>query len=240
MTRFFVDLPLHLGAPLDLPETTFRHAIQVLRLREGDGLVLFNGDGHDYSARLVTVGKRGAQVEPVECVAAANESNLKLSLVQGVSKGERMDWAIQKAVELGVTRIAPVITERCNVKLDAQRWSRKLDHWRGVIISACEQSGRARLPELDDVMPLRDWLSRPRQELALVLDPGSERTLRDRSGQAAAAELLIGPEGGLSDQEVALAAQAGFDRLKLGPRVLRTETAALTAIAVLQARFGDL
>ena len=151
-----------------------------------------------------------------------------------------MDWAIQKAVELGVARIAPVITERCNVKLDAERWDRKLDHWRGVVISACEQSGRARVPELDGVMPLRDWLSRPRRPLALVLDPIAERTLDSFVGEPPAAELLIGPEGGLSDQEVALAAQAGFDRLKLGPRVLRTETAALTAIAVLQARFGDL
>ncbi|MCH9827961.1 MAG: 16S rRNA (uracil(1498)-N(3))-methyltransferase [Gammaproteobacteria bacterium] len=240
MTRFFADIPLASGVRVDLPASAFRHAVQVLRLREADPLTLFNGDGQDYLARLSNVTKRAAQAEILESIPRNNESKLSLTLVQGVSKGERMDWAIQKAVELGVARIAPVITERCNVKLDAERWDRKLDHWRGVVISACEQSGRARVPELDGVMPLRDWLSRPRRPLALVLDPIAERTLDSFVGEPPAAELLIGPEGGLSDQEVALAAQAGFDRLKLGPRVLRTETAALTAIAVLQARFGDL
>ncbi|MDT0498037.1 16S rRNA (uracil(1498)-N(3))-methyltransferase [Algiphilus sp. W345] len=240
MTRFFADIPLASGVRVDLPAPAFRHAVQVLRLREADPLTLFNGDGQDYLARLGKVTKRAAQAEILESIPRSNESRLSLTLVQGVSKGERMDWAIQKAVELGVARIAPVITERCNVKLDAERWDRKLDHWRGVVISACEQSGRARLPELDGVMPLRDWLSRPRRPLALVLDPTAERTLDSFVGEPPSAELLIGPEGGLSDKEVALAAQAGFDRLKLGPRVLRTETAALTAIAVLQARFGDL
>lgn len=240
MTRFFADIPLASGVRVDLPASAFRHAVQVLRLREADPLTLFNGDGQDYLARLSNVTKRAAQAEILESIPRSNESKLSLTLVQGVSKGERMDWAIQKAVELGVARIAPVITERCNVKLDAERWDRKLDHWRGVVISACEQSGRARVPELDGVMPLRDWLNRPRRPLALVLDPTAERTLDSFVGEPPSAELLIGPEGGLSDQEVALAAQAGFDRLKLGPRVLRTETAALTAIAVLQARFGDL
>lgn len=239
MTRFFADIPLASGVCVDLPDSAFRHAVQVLRLREADPLTLFNGDGQDYLARLSNVTKRAAQAEILESIPCSNESKLGLTLVQGVSKGERMDWAIQKAVELGVGRIAPVITERCNVKLDAERWDKKLDHWRGVIISACEQSGRARIPGLDGVMPLRDWLSRPRQALALVLDPGAERTLRDRSGPPTSAELLIGPEGGLSDNEVMLAGQAGFDRLRLGPRVLRTETAALAAIAVLQARYGD-
>ena len=170
------------------------------------------------------------------------ESRLDVTLAQCVSKGDRMDYTIQKAVELGVSRIAPLLSERSVVKLDAERWDKKLEHWQGVIASACEQSGRVRLPTLLPVQKLGAWLAEPTTEstmLKLTLAPTASAALRDLPSPAAAC-LLIGPEGGLSDGEIAHSAQAGFVGLRLGPRVLRTETAGVAALAAMQALWGDL
>lgn len=240
MTRLFVDQPLASGHRLNLPEPAFRHAVQVLRLREGETLQLFNGDGHDYDAVLTRVAKREAEVAIGERRAVDRESALRITLAQGISKGERMDWAIQKAVELGAGAIAPIITERCNVKLDAERWEKKREHWRGVIIAACEQSGRAVLPALAPICTLDAWLAQDFDGLGLTLDPRSERGLGSLPRPQGELRLLIGPEGGLSEAEIDHATRAGYLGLRLGPRVLRTETAAIAAIAALQTRFGDL
>lgn len=238
MTRVYVPGPLVAGRALALPPAAARHVAQVLRLSAGAAVVLFDGTGGEYDAVLDAVERRMVHVRVVAHRAVERESRLALTLAQCVSKGERMDYAIQKAVELGVTRILPVLSARSVVKLDAVRWERKLDHWRGIIIAACEQCGRNRVPELAPAVPLPGWLASG-DGLRLVLAP----TARDGVGAltpAPAVSLLVGPEGGLSEEEIALARQHGCTPVRLGPRVLRTETAGVAALAVLQAVWGDL
>jgi 16S rRNA m(3)U-1498 methyltransferase (EC 2.1.1.-) len=243
MTRVHVDQPLESGQELALPPEAAHHLARVLRVAPGAGVVLFNGRGGEFAATVIAVGKRelrvrlAAEHDPVE-----RESPLDLTLMQCVSKGERMDLTIQKAVELGVRRFVPLRSERSVVRLDADRWAKKGEHWRGVIVAACEQCGRNRLPELapvddlDRVLAARDDVA---PALRLVLAPTAQPTL-SRIDRAAAVHLLVGPEGGLSPQELARAVAAGWQPLQLGPRVLRTETAGPAALAVLQARWGDL
>ncbi|MCZ8129798.1 MAG: 16S rRNA (uracil(1498)-N(3))-methyltransferase [Steroidobacteraceae bacterium] len=245
LTRVHVPLPLADGATLALPERAATHLVRVLRLRAGDRLAVFDGAGREHDATLAQV--RGDRVDVVLGAprAAAAESPLAITLVQGISRGERMDYAIQKATELGVRRIVPVFAERSVVRLDASQAERKLEHWRGVATSACEQCGRARLPEL---LPPRRYLeylaeARPPAEAShvrLVLAPEGTHAARDLPERLDAAELLVGPEGGLTTEEESLALARGFVGLRLGPRILRTETAAAAAIAVLQALRGDL
>lgn len=239
MTRIFLDQALHNGAEIELPDGPARHVAQVLRMRVGDTLTVFNGQGGEFRAELLDVAKRRVSIrlgthQPVE-----RESPLAVHLAQCVSKGDRMDWAIQKAVELGVTRITPVVSERSVVKLSDERWQKKLEHWRGVVIAACEQSGRTRLPELLDACTLSDYLGQETAGCRWVLAPGSDARL-PQAGVAGAVALLIGPEGGLSERDLHLADLAGFHRLSLGPRILRTETAAAAALTAVQLRFGDL
>jgi 16S rRNA (uracil1498-N3)-methyltransferase len=222
-----------------LPESVFRHAIQVLRLREGDVIQVFDGEGKEYEARLTHVEKRQARAECVSALAVNAESNLPVTLLQGISRGERMDFAIQKAVELGVNRIIPVVTERCNVQLKDKRQDKKWAHWQGVLISACEQSGRAMLPTLDNPMTLSEGLAQASSDLKLVLDPLSKTSFSELS-MPDAVSLLIGPEGGLSEDEIQQAIKAGYTAIQFGPRILRTETAALAALAIVQATWGDL
>jgi 16S rRNA (uracil1498-N3)-methyltransferase len=239
--RHYVELPLHEGASFELPEVAVAHLVRVLRLGAGDRVRLFNGDGHDYEAELLQAGKRGAQARVLARVdAPATESPLAITLAQGIARGEKMDWVLQKATELGVARIAPVQTERTEVKLDPERADKRGAHWRGVIASACEQSGRARVPELLAPRALSDFLAAERSVRRLVLDPGADCTLA--SLQPAPGDslcLLVGPEGGLSERDLAAARAAGFAGLRLGPRILRTETAALAAISGLHALYGD-
>lgn len=239
-SRVYLDAPLETGASLELPEGAFRHLIQVLRMQAGERLVVFNGQGSEYEAVLETVAKRAASLRVGAFRPVKRESPLHLSLIQGISKGERMDYSIQKAVELGVTRIVPVITERCNVSLDRERQDKKLDHWRGVMISACEQSGRCELPQLLPVIKLADWLASEPTGLRLMLDPSAADTLAGLDVAAQPISLIIGPEGGLSPAELRLGAQHGARGARLGPRILRTETAGVVAISILQSRFGDL
>jgi 16S rRNA (uracil1498-N3)-methyltransferase len=212
-----------------------------LRLVAGDELLLFDGCGKEVTASIAEI--RGGTVHVIAAapVAVNRESPLRLTLVQGVSRGERMDLVMQKATELGVTRLVPVMTERSVVKLDATQAAKRLQHWQGVVAAACEQSGRAWLPEVLPPQPLLKWLTQPaaEEESRFLLHPGSTTRARDLP-TLRSATLLIGPEGGLSPQERDAALRSGFQDLSLGPRILRTETAALAALAALQAIAGDL
>jgi 16S rRNA (uracil1498-N3)-methyltransferase len=240
VTRLYVDADLAPGQSLALPEDAFRHWVQVLRARVGDSVVLFNGRGDEYRATLKELNRRDATVAIESHLQADRESALQLMLAQAVSKGDRMDYTLQKAVELGVSVIQPLISERSVVKLDAERWASKLEHWQGVVIAACEQSGRTRLPRLLPVLKLQAWLDRPLDiGIKLTLAPSAQAALRDLPRQTSAC-LLVGPEGGLSDAEIAQSQASGFQSLRLGPRVLRTETAGVAALAGMQALWGDL
>jgi 16S rRNA (uracil1498-N3)-methyltransferase len=242
LTRCHVGLPLRPGAEVVLPEHAANHLSRVLRLREGDPCVLFNGDGNDYPARLVAIGKREVRAEVVSMQAVENESPLSIVLLQGIARGEKMDLILQKATELGVVAIVPVSGERTEVRLDAERAEKRLGHWRSVVASACEQSGRARVPELSAPAAL-DVAARALagDGLRLVRDPQGEHRLDSLAAPPAnTAWIAIGPEGGWSPRDRDALRAAGFTGLRLGPRVLRTETAGLAAIAALQARFGDL
>ena len=227
LTRCHVALPLHMGGETVLPEHAAAHLSRVLRLRPGDACVLFNGDGHDYAAQLLAVGKRELRVRILERSAVDNESPLAIVLVQGIARGEKMDLVLQKATELGVAAIVPVAAERSEVRLDAERAEKRLAHWRSVVESACGQCGRARVPEVS--APARLDQADGEHGLAQLQRPASAR-----------AWIAIGPEGGWSPADRSILHAAGFSGLRLGPRVLRTETAGLAAIAALQSRFGDL
>jgi len=240
LTRCYLDQPLDVGATVILPESAVQHLIRVLRLREGDACVLFNGDGHDHDARIVAVGKREARAEITARRRIDNESPLRITLLQGIARGEKMDWIVQKATELGVARILPVASERSDVRLDATRADRRHAHWREIVISACEQSGRAVLPELLPAQPLAS-AARRCDGTGFILDPASGAALTAVApALPAACTLAIGPEGGWSPRDLAQLREAGLNGLRLGPRVLRTETAGIAAIAVLQALAGDL
>ena len=240
VSRVFVDHGLATGEPLTLDRETSHYLATVLRLRHGDVVHVFNGRDGEFSAELTAVSKSGVALLPGEQLAAATPPVLDIHLALGLSRGERMDFAVQKATELGVSAITPLYTEFGEVRFkQAARLENKLRHWRRVAISACEQSGRLVLPDIQPPQALNEWLQQPRPGLRLLLDPGGETAL----GSHAAAEqvtLLIGPEGGFSPQELAKATDVGYERVRLGPRVLRTETAPVAALAILQFRYGDL
>ncbi|MBE1287707.1 MAG: 16S rRNA (uracil(1498)-N(3))-methyltransferase [Alteromonadaceae bacterium] len=240
ISRFFVPDTLSVDSTCQLPAETAHYIHNVLRLREGEPVVLFNGDGNEYAGELVVVQKRSAEVLVNAKLALSCESPLSLHLGQGIAKGDRMDFVLQKATELGVTDITPIITERCNVKLNTERWEKKSQQWLKIIASACEQSGRNQLPTLHPPITLAQWLKQPTQQVRLLLHPDAEQALPALPIRSQGARILIGPEGGLSDAEIYQAGEAGFTHIKMGPRVLRTETAALTVLSVLQAQFGDL
>ena len=245
--RIYIDQNLRPGAEVLLPEQAGEHVARVLRLEHGHPLILFNGDGHEYDANLAALAKRAVTAEISAVREVDRESPLKLTLAQGIARGEKMDWILQKATELGIARIAPVVTERTEVKLDEERAERRLAHWRSVVAGACEQCGRTRLPEIAAPLRLDRWLGAlgDGAALRLALLPEGDFTLRhflqvDMDTSRHGALLCVGPEGGFSDNDVALLTQAGFRGLCLGPRILRTETAGLAAIAALQAIAGDL
>lgn len=239
ITRFYCP-ELNLEDELfRLPDTVHRHAVQVLRLKEGDTVRLFNGQGLEVEASIAELSKRESSVRLGRKIEEENESQLSITLVQGVSRGERMDYAVQKAVELGVNRIIPIQTLRCNVQLSGGRDQKRLAHWHGVMISACEQSGRGVLPELTQIMELDEVLNDNKARCKLVLDPLASVGFLSLEKQDDVA-LLIGPEGGLSADEIKQANDAGFQSVRFGPRVLRTETAAIAALAVVQTMWGDL
>lgn len=242
LTRCHVELPLQPGSTITLPEHAANHLVRVLRLREGESCVLFNGDGHDYAARLASVTKREVSAEVLSATAVDNESPLRIVLLQGIARGEKMDLILQKATELGVAAIVPVNGERTEVRLDAERAQKRLAHWRSVVESACGQSGRARVPEVQPPASLEAAAAAlPGDALRLLLDPQGEHRLASMQLlDTNTVVVAIGPEGGWSPRDRQVLQAAAFSGLRLGPRVLRTETAGLAAIAALQARFGDL
>lgn len=238
--RVFTDQPLQTGATVTLEEAPSRHLAKVLRMTPGRELTLFNGEGGEFAATLAEMGKKSVSATLGEFSPEDRESALDLELAIGLSRGDRMDWVIQKATELGATRITPLFTERTEVKLKGDRLNKKWDHWRQVMISACEQCQRNRLPVLAQPQSLTDWLAATR-------DSGARRFVlhhRDSKGLPAQEaltqlSLLVGPEGGLSEEEIEQARAAGCEPLTLGPRVMRTETAPIAAIGIAQYLWGD-
>ncbi len=246
MPRFHCDLALAPGHLVALPDAVARHAIGVLRLRAGAAVVLFNGDGAEYHGVLENCGGKGATVRLDSRHEPARESPLQVHLAQGISTGERMDYTLQKAVELGVSAIQPLTMRRTVVRLSADKAIRRRTHWHGVVNSACEQCGRNVLPPVAEIREFVDWqrgIAHETETLKLLLDPEGELGLRDlpppTSFSTSPILLLAGPEGGFDPAERKLARAAGFLGLRLGPRVLRTETAALAALAAMQAVWGD-
>lgn len=230
------------GGELVLDGDRARYLGRVLRLAVGDEVTVFNGTGGEWSASIEAMTKSTVTLRVGEHSDPQTESSLKVHLVQGISRGERMDFVIQKATELGVKRITPVLTEYGVVKLDAARAAKRRDHWEGVAASACEQSGRTRLPLIDVPVALKDWFgSKPAEvDAQIILAPGETTPLAEVSVPETKVCVLIGPEGGFSQTEYEDAALAGFKSISLGPRVLRTETAAVAALAIMQSLWGDL
>ena len=235
--RFWIDTPLSPGADVELPEAAVRH-VAALRLREGDAVVLFDGTGGEHDASLLRIVRGRCTARISERRDVERESPLAITLALGISAGDRMDYALQKATELGVTRILPLSTERSVVRLAPGRAERRLAHWRGVAVAACEQCGRNRLPRIEPVTELDALLAEPREDLKLMLAPEGAARLATMS-RSEAIFVLVGPEGGLCARERQAALSAGFVAVQFGPRTLRTETAPVAAIAALQALWGD-
>ncbi|TLZ29292.1 MAG: 16S rRNA (uracil(1498)-N(3))-methyltransferase [Gammaproteobacteria bacterium] len=240
LTRVYLDAPLEAGGRVALTGSAARHLTRVLRLRPGQALTLFNGGGGEYAATIEAVHGEKVAVAVGEAQAIERESPLSLTLAQGVSRGERMDFVVQKATELGASSIVPLLTERSVVRLSAPQAARKLEHWRAIAVSACEQSGRNRLPKVLSPLPLADFLRQSGSGPRLLLSPTGSTRIQDVPTPVSSVTVLIGPEGGLADAEQSAALAAGFTAVRLGPRILRTETAAIAALTVLQREFGDL
>jgi 16S rRNA (uracil1498-N3)-methyltransferase len=238
--RFFVPLPLGPGMRFSLPPGPARHGARSLRLKVGDGITLFNGQGGECLARIDRMVQDELFVTVIGCGGMERESNLDIRLAQGISTGERMDYTLQKSVELGVAAIQPLALRRSVVKLTAERAQRRVNHWQGVVISACEQCGRNRIPEVAVPLDVPHWLATQPEGQRVFLSAEAETTLNDLPVPAGPIWLLAGPEGGFDPDEARLAQDNGFLPLRLGPRILRTETAAIVAIAAMQARWGDL
>lgn len=239
--RFYTPENLRISATVKLSDNAATHATRVMRLNVGDALTLFNGDGFDYYCELISVKKSEVLAQVKDSAKVKRESNLSITLLQGISAGDRMDIALQKAVELGVTKIIPIKTERSVVKLSQERAEKRLEHWQNVVISACEQSGRAVIPQVEAPTTLPLWLAsnQANDSTRITLDPTAALRLKELKKPDGNIELLIGAEGGLSNEELNLAAQHGFISVQLGKRILRTETAPLAAIAAMQTLWGD-
>jgi 16S rRNA (uracil1498-N3)-methyltransferase len=239
--RFFTDSPLALNADIQLSENAAAHATRALRLNVGDNAIIFNGDGFDYECTLTSVKKNTVTATITDAKKINSESPLNITLLQGISSGDRMDFTIQKAVELGVKKIQPINSQRSVVKLTSDRAEKRIEHWQNVAISACEQSGRAFVPKVLPPLSLESWLRQNpySNTTRILLNPIGAKRLTEIEKPAATIELLIGAEGGLSQAETNLASAQYFQSIILGPRILRTETAALTAISVMQSLWGD-
>ena len=241
ITRIFQPIALQIGSHIRLDESASHHVARVLRADLNDPLTIFNGQGGEYLGNITEISKKNVDVLITDFNPREAESPLALYLAQGISRGEKMDYTIQKAVELGVKKIIPLFTEHCNVKLDEDRREKRLQHWQSIIISACEQCGRNRIPEIVKPDTLENSLPALQADYCFVLAPHAEQKLSQfRIKKNQRVILLIGPEGGLSEQEIQQAKQFNFQPLALGPRVLRTETAAIAAITALQSHFGDM
>ena len=238
ISRLYVNTPLCEGENLRLEEESAHYLRTVLRLKKGFQLTVFNGDGHEYAAQVEVASREGVWLAIGAGCLRDTESPLFTHLGLGISRGERMDFALQKAVELGVSRITPLLTEHCVVRLDEDKKGHRLRHWQRIIRSACEQSGRNQLPTLDEPLALEDWLEQP-SGLRLFLDPQGTASLDCLTSSEGRVTLLSGPEGGFAERERDRARHAGFTPIHLGPRILRTETAVLAALAAVQTLWGD-
>jgi len=241
--RLYYPSTLSLGEPLTLNKDASHYICRVLRLKEGAQIVLFSGEGGEYSATIQDLQKTSTSVIINEFSNPQTDNQLPIHLIQGISRGERMQYVIQKAVELGASSLQPVFTEYCEVKLDKSRAEKRQEHWQSLANSACEQCGRTRLMHIHPPQKLNTWFSansdHPAQHLRLTLDPYTQTQLSDIQTQPQTVSLLIGPEGGLSNTEVQHAKDHGFIGLKLGPRILRTETATAAALSVVNLTWGD-
>ncbi|MDI3324658.1 16S rRNA (uracil(1498)-N(3))-methyltransferase [Pontibacterium granulatum] len=236
--RFYDDQPLAAEQVVELSDAVVQHVCRALRMRVGDPIVLFNGDGNEYHAQLESVEKRRASVRILKVTQPAVESPLQIRIGQSLSRGERMDYAVQKATEMGMQRMFPLFSERCEVKLNNERQDKRIRHWQQVAISACEQSGRCAVPTINAPQTLEQWVQQEDAELKLVLHHHTATPLGAFTPPQSVA-LLIGPEGGLTEEEVELARDHGFQPVAFGPRVMRTETAPVAALALLQHLWGD-
>ena len=238
--RVFSPQTIAIGDCIELEAGAARHLTSALRMSSGQLVTLFNGHGGEYTAELVEAKKGKATVRITEFDKADRESNLSIHLAIGISRGERMDLIVQKATELGVSEITPLFTERCEVKLSGDRLAKKISHWQQVAISACEQCQRNSLPSINSPVKIDQWQVNCDASLKLVLHHRTDQSLSDMPPPSGQVALLIGPEGGLSEREIEQAISLGFSPLTLGPRVLRTETAPLAAISILQSLWGDM
>lgn len=239
-TRVYIPGGIPPHGVLEAPAEASHHLTHVLRLAPGAHLFVFNGEGIEYAAVIERIAKSRVTLKLSEGLPVDRESTLAVDLAQGISSGERMDYTIQKAVELGVRSIQPLSTERSVVRLTAQRAQKRVSHWQAVAIAACEQCGRNRVPRVQPVMALTQWLADTAPDaVRLTLSPGSAKSLRALASPKAPVLMLVGPEGGLSPRERNDAQVAGFQSVSLGPRILRTETAAVAALAAMQALWGD-
>ena len=238
--RIYLPKPLICGNDVALDASALRHVVQVLRLKPGHPLILFNGEGGEYMAEMTSVEKRRAIAHVSGFRDVSRESTLFTHVGLGISKGERMDFALQKAVELGVSEITPLFTEHCVVHLDESRALKKREHWQAVIINASEQSGRNQLPTLNSPQPFSHWINNIEMTTKLILDPAASSSLSTVHLDTPAVTMAVGPEGGFSQAEVKQSINCGFMGVTLGPRVLRTESAAITSLAAVQTLWGDL
>lgn len=238
--RIYHSTQLSIGQEVQLDDEAAGHVGRVLRMGEGEHISLFNGDGNDYLCNIIQANKKNVKVHLLSSEQNASESPLNIHLGQVISRGDRMDFTIQKSVELGVNTITPLFSERCGVKLTGERLEKKIHQWQKIAISACEQSGRSQVPVIRPAMQLAQWCEEPTTALKLNLHPRAAFGVNGLNLSGNRVRLLIGPEGGLSQQEIAMTETLDFTEILLGPRVLRTETAALTTLSALQLKFGDL
>jgi len=238
--RIYQASTFTVGMSVALDDEAASHVGRVLRMSSGEQVSLFNGDGNEYLAQIESASKKNVQVTILSSVANESESPLHLHLGQVISRGDRMDFTIQKSVELGVNTITPLFSERCGVKLSGERLEKKIHQWQKIVIGACEQSGRSFVPQVRPAMSLEAWSAEQTDSLKLNLHPRAAHGIGGLTLPTPRVRLLIGPEGGLSETEILMTEQHAFTDVLLGPRVLRTETAALTAISALQLKFGDL
>ncbi|MCL1139957.1 16S rRNA (uracil(1498)-N(3))-methyltransferase [Shewanella pneumatophori] len=238
--RIYQESTLVVGQSVALDDEAAGHVGRVLRMSSGEQVSLFNGDGNDYLAEIISASKKNVEVKVLSCEANNSESPLNLHLGQVISRGDRMDFTIQKSVELGVNTITPLFSERCGVKLTGERLEKKIQQWQKIVISACEQSGRSVVPIVRPAMQLVDWCAETSDAVKLNLHPRASHGVNGLTLPNNRVRLVIGPEGGLSAPEIAMTEEHQFTDVLLGPRVLRTETAALTTISALQLKFGDI
>lgn len=242
ISRFYLPLDLSTGAVLELNKEQAHYALTVLRMKDGFQLEVFDGKGNFAAATLQVLGRREANVVLGEVCTATNESPLQTVLLQGISRGDRMDYSIQKAVELGVTAIQPLFTERCEVKLKGDKLNKRRSQWQSIVVNACEQSGRAFVPEVLPLLTLDEFWQQNANIQGIVCDPYAKQTLAQMTSPTTeqALHILVGPEGGLSEDEVGQAVQHGCTAVQLGPRILRTETAGPSMLAIAQSLWGDI